>query len=138
MLWLSENVRPDLAFLALDMSRKAKKATLKDLKDINKFIVKQVKGRENEIVLKKVGKREDLVIRSACDAAFYREDPSIQGEVVMLANKNDDKVSVLYWKSKTVTRTCKSSKDAETRAGGKCVEDSVHFAQRFLEIIRKG
>ena len=72
-LWLAENVRPDLSFLALDMSRKVQKATLKDLKAINRNILKQVYGRENKIVLKPVGKREDLVVRSVSDAAFYME-----------------------------------------------------------------
>ena len=30
---------------------------------------------------------------------------------------------------------CKSSKDAETRAGGKCVEDSVYLARRLEEVL---
>ena len=134
-LWLAENVRPDLSFLALDMSRKVQKATLKDLKAINRNILKQVYGRENRIVLKPVGKREDLVVRSVSDAAFYMETPAIQGEIIMLANKKNDVVSPLFWKSKQVTRVCKSSKDAETRAGGKCVEDSVYLAQRIEEVL---
>ena len=71
MLWLSENVRPDLSFLALDMSRTVKRATLKDLKNINKYITKQVMGRENKVFLGPVGKKEDLIICSASDAAFY-------------------------------------------------------------------
>ena len=43
-MWVSENVRPDLSFLALDMSRKEQKATLKNLKAINRNILKQVHG----------------------------------------------------------------------------------------------
>ena len=92
-------------------------------------------GRENKVVLKPVGKREDLVVRSVSDAAFYMETPSILGEIVMLANKKNDVVSPLFWKSKQITRVCKSSKDAETRAGGKCVEDSVYMAQRIEEVL---
>ena len=134
-LWLAENVRPDLAFLALDMSRKVQSATLKDLKAVNRNILKQVYGRENKVVLKPVGKREYLVVRSVSDAAFYMETPSILGEIVMLANKKNDVVSPLFWKSKQITRVCKSSKDAETRAGGKCVEDSVYMAQRIEEVL---
>ena len=134
-LWLAENVRPDLSYLALDMSRKVQNATLKDLKSVNRNTIAQVYGHENRVVLRPVGKREDLVVRSVSDAAFYMESPSVLGEIIMLANKNDDKVSPLFWKSKQVTRVCKSSKDAETRAGGKCVEDSVYLAQRIEEIL---
>ena len=125
----------DLSFLALDMSRKVQRASLKEFKDVNKNIMKQVVGRENKIVMRNVGKREELVIRSVSDAAFYKDTPSVQGEIIMLANKKDDKVSPLFWKSKQVTRVCKSSKDAETRAGGKCVEDSVYAAQRVETIL---
>ena len=47
LLWLSENVRPDWAFSALDMSRKVKKAMLKDLKDIQQ-IHSQASTRKRE------------------------------------------------------------------------------------------
>ena len=63
------------------------------------------------------------------------EMPSIFGEIVMLANKSSDRVSPIFWKSKQISRVCKSSKDAETRAGGKCVEDSVYLAKRIEEVL---
>ena len=97
--------------------------------------MKHLNGRENRIILKRVGNREDLIVRSVCDAAFYAETPAIQGEILMLANKKNDAVSPLFWKSKQISRVCKSSKDAETRAGGKCVEDSVYSAQRIEAIL---
>ena len=134
-LWLAENVRPDLSFLALDMSRRVQHATLKDLKAVNRHILKQVYGRESKVVLKSVGSRDNLVVRAVSDAAFYMETPSILGEIIMLANKHDDKVSPLFWKSKQISRVCKSSKDAETRAGGKCVEDAVYLAQRIEHVL---
>ena len=87
------------------------------------------------MVLKPVGSRNDLIVRSVSDAAFYMETPSVLGEIIMLANTKDDRVSPLFWKSKQVSRVCKSSKDAETRAGGKCVEDSVYLAQRVEMIL---
>ena len=53
----------------------------------------------------------------------------------MLADKDKDRVSPLFWKSKQITRVCKSSKDAETRAGGKCVEDAIYLAQRIEMVL---
>lgn len=52
-----------------------------------------------------------------------------------MANKNSDKVSSLFCKSKMVTRVCKSSKDTQTRADGKCVEDSVYFTSRLEKML---
>ena len=52
LLWLSEQVRPDLSFLAGDMSRRSSKATLKDLKKINKDLEKHVFSHRNEILMK--------------------------------------------------------------------------------------
>ena len=102
LLWLAENVRPDLAFLALDMSRTVKRATLKDLKNINKFIQQQIFGRVNKVIMRPVGKKEDLIICAVSDASFYQTESSIQGEILMLANKNSNVVSPLYWKSKAI------------------------------------
>ena len=75
------------------------------------------------------------MVKAAFDVSFYREDPLIQGEIIMMENKNSDKVSSLFWKSKTVNRVCNSSKDAETRAGRKCEEDSVYFAERLEKML---
>ena len=134
LLWLSENVRPDLAYTALDMSRKATKATLKDLKAIN-GVVDLIHSRENRIVIKRVGEKEDLIIKSLCDASFFTQEPSVMGEIILLGNKKTNAVAPLYWKSKSITRTCESSKAAETRACGTCVGDSVYSAERIEKML---
>ena len=72
-------------------------------------------------MLKSVGPKDDQIVRSVSDAAFYLETLSVQGEIVMLGSKESEVVSPLFWISKQVTSVCKWSKDAETRAGGKCV-----------------
>ena len=43
-MWLSENVRPDLSFTVLDLSKKTKEATLGDMKKIN-YILKRIGER---------------------------------------------------------------------------------------------
>ena len=55
--WLAENVRPDLAFVGLNMSTKNNDATIGDLKKVNR-IVKKVKSRESKMKFGKIGKKE--------------------------------------------------------------------------------
>ena len=40
--WLAANVRPDFSIYALDLAKKQKKATVKDLREINR-VLKKVK-----------------------------------------------------------------------------------------------
>ena len=41
----------------------------------------------------------------------------------------------MYWKSKTIINVCKSSKDAETRAADKCMEDAKYMAERMARMV---
>ena len=52
LMWLAENCRPDLAFTALSMSQKTSKATVADLKKINK-VIDRVHERESRVMLGK-------------------------------------------------------------------------------------
>ena len=66
---------------------------------------------------------------SLCDASFQRDYASVQGEIILLANRHNSDVSPLLWKTKSILRVCKSSKDAETRAADSCAVKSVYAAQ---------
>merc|ERR1711905_81722 len=71
LMWLAENCRPDLAYAALDMSKKASKATVKDLKKINK-VVDRVHERESRVMFRKVAEREDFITFGVADAAYSK------------------------------------------------------------------
>ena len=53
MNWLASNTRLDIAVYVMNGARNQKKATLKDLRDKNRILVK-VHEKENRIVYKKV------------------------------------------------------------------------------------
>ena len=74
-------------------------------------------------------------MKAVCDASFYTQVPSVSGIIVMLGSKKSDAVCPLFWKSKSVVKVCKSSKDAETRALEKCVDTSVYLAARIERIL---
>ena len=69
LLWLAENCRPDLSFMANKLSKKSHNATLSDLKYVNK-VLKKVRERNNEVVYSKVGSKEELDVRSMSDASY--------------------------------------------------------------------
>ena len=54
LMWLSDNCRPDLAFLANQLGRRSHNATISDLKYINK-VLKKVRERDSEVVYSYVG-----------------------------------------------------------------------------------
>ena len=71
------------------------------------------------------------------DASFKVEDKAIGGVLLFLTNSSMTKASPIYWKAKTITRVCHSSKDAETLNVLTMVEDAV-FTARQLEILMFG
>ena len=48
------------------------------------------------------------------DASFKSDDKAVGGVLLFLANEEMKKAVSIYWKSKTISRVCYSSKDAET------------------------
>ena len=118
------------------MSKRASKATVKDLKKINK-VIDRVHGRESRVVFRKVADREDLITFGIADAAYSKMERPIGGSLVMLGSKKTDTAVPLYWKSKTIQKTCKSTKDAETRGLSKNVMNAT-FSARMIETLLFG
>ena len=71
--WLASNTRPDIAIYALDLAKKQKNATLKDLRDINR-IVKKVQEKESKVVFGKIANQNDLCVVDICDAYYHHEE----------------------------------------------------------------
>ena len=68
------------------------------------------------------------------DASFKINDKAVGGVMLFLANTSMTKASLLCWKSKTITRACISSKDAETLNMATMVDDAVYTAMQ-VEIL---
>ena len=136
LMWLAENCRPDLSFTALAMSQKASKATVADLKKINK-VVDRVHERESRVMFRKVADKEDLITFGVTDAAYSKIERPVGGSLVMLGSKKTRTAVPLFWKSKTIQKTCKSTKDAETRGMSKNVMNAT-FSSRMVETLLFG
>ena len=135
--WLAENCRPDLAFTALQLSRKSSGATLGDLKRIND-VVDKIRGRKNVVRFKKIGKKEDLIVTGVGDASYKIGEKGIGGNIVMLRCKDTEDVLPLFWKSKQIKKVCHSLKEAETRNILKLVDESLYQGLMLEQVCLTG
>ena len=70
-------------------------------------------------------------------ASNKSDEKSIGGMMIVLADDKMTKASPLMWKAKQIERVCHSSKDAETLAMSKLLDEVVYIA-RQLEILLFG
>ena len=122
LMWLAENCRPDLAVIALKMSRKSAGATLGDLMAIN-GVVKRVRSKRNMVKFTKIGEKEDLMITGVGDASYKVGEKAICGNIVLLRDK------------KQIQKICHSSKDAETKNVVKLVDKSMYQGRVVEQLL---
>ena len=134
--WLSQGARPDLSYSALMLAKKNNSATISDLRNINK-IVGKVKKEENKVVYGRIGDKEKLQVIGVVDASYKSDEKSIGGMLVMIADERMTVASPIMWKSKQIERVCHSSKDAETLAMSKLLDEVIYIA-RQVEILLFG
>ena len=114
--WLAVNTRPDLAIYALELAKKQKKATLKDLRNVNR-ILKKVSDKESRVVFRRIARREDLCMIGITDASYNQEGNSIAGEMILLGSKKTNAAAPIYWKSGMIRKICMSPKAADSCDG---------------------
>ena len=71
------------------------------------------------------------------DASFKTDDKLVGGMLILIGNEYLTKASPIMWKSKQIERVCHSSKDAETLAMSKLL-DEVTYIARQVEILLFG
>ena len=82
----------------------------------------------------RIGPKEDLIIVGIGDAFFISDDKAVGGVLLFLSNSSMTRAAPIYWKSKTISRVCYSSKDVETINVATMMEDAV-FTARQVEIL---
>ena len=136
LLWVSMMTRPDLCFEVNRLSTTISHSTVKDLKDA-KRLVEKAKTEPISVSFTKLGSKKDLRVKLYCDASFNNQENklrSTEGRILMLEGKITGKVNPFAWKTKKITRICRSVKGAETRALENGLDDAVHFARMVEEI----
>ena len=136
LLWVSLMTRPDLSFDVNKLSSNIANATIKEVKDAARLVEK---AKQDPITLNftHLGPKEDLKIRLFCDASFNNQDEklrSTEGRVLLLENKHSSKSNLFSWKTKKISRICRSVKGAETRSLETGLDEAIHFARMVKEI----
>merc|ERR1712240_581533 len=136
IFWLLQEARPDLSYSALMLAKKNSSATISDLRNVNK-IVEKVKKEENKEVNGRIGDKEKLQVIGVVDASYKSDEKSIGGKLIMIADDRKTVASPIMWKSKQLERVCHSSKDAETLAMSKLLDEVIYIAKQ-VEILLFG
>ena len=118
------------------MSKKNNSAKIKDLRDISR-VLKKAKERSSKLKFSRIGPKDDLIIVGIGDASFKLDDKAVGGVLLFLSNSSMTRAAPIYWKSKTISRVCYSSKDAETINITKMMDDAV-YAARQVETLYFG
>ena len=136
LLWVSLMTRPDLSFEVNRLSANITVATIRDLKDA-KLLIEKAKANPLKLNFTKLGAKEDLEIKLYTDASFNNQDNKIrstEGRILLLGSKKSLKVNAFCWKTKKISRVCRSVKGAETRALESGLDEAVHFARMVKEV----
>ena len=109
---------------------------MKQLKDA-KRLIERVKADPISLNFTQIDRKENLKIKVYTDASFNNQDDklrSTEGRVILLEGKDSRKSNIFSWKTKKITRICRSVKAAETRSLENGLDEAVHFARMIKEI----
>ena len=137
ILWLSLMTRPDLSYDVNLLSSQISRATVATIIELNKLVTKVKKCKQNYLRFTKLGNISELTVKVYADASFGNRDEgtrSTEGRIVLLQNAEKDVVNISGWKTKKISRVCRSVKAAETRALENAIDDAVNTARVIKEI----
>ena len=133
---MSLMTRPDLSFEVNQLSTNISNATIRDLKDARRLVEK---AKLDPIALNftQIGKLENLRLKIYTDASFNNQENKIrstEGRVLMLESKVSTQANIFSWKTKKISRICRSVKAAETRSLEDGLDEAIHYARMVMEI----
>ena len=134
--WLAVQTRPDIAYEVMELSTCFKKATVRNLKEVNKCI-KMVKSKKVNVVYPKLGHVAGWKIMSFGDGA-HADPPdkvsSVGGHIVFLVDENESSCP-LIWASNKIQRIVRSSLSAEAMTMQNSVESSLYIKEMPHDVL---
>ena len=136
LLWLSLISRPDLSF---DVNAVSSKIVMGNTSLVNVIntLVKRARASDSMLRFTRLGELSDLSVKVYADASFCNSEDkmrSTEGRVILLTNEKSGHVNVCSWKTKKISRVCRSVKAAETRSLEEALDDAINTARMVREI----
>jgi len=128
--------RPDLAFKTNHLSRVPPGTDLKQKIQEARAVTEEAKQNPLEIVYSKLGNLKDLTLELYADASFGGVDKglkSTEGYILLLRGEGD-RCAAISWKSKLISRVCKSAKSAETLALENAMDSAICIGRQLRQI----
>jgi len=128
--------RPDLAFRTNNLSRVPPGTDLRQKMQEATLAIEDAKKNPLEIRYGKLGNLKDLKIELYADASFGGVDKglkSTEGYILLLRGEND-KCAPISWKSKLISRVCKSAKSTETKALVNAMDTAIGIGRQLCQI----
>ena len=91
--------------------------------------------KKSKVIFKKIGEKKDLGIIGVWDASYHSDDKYVDGDMVMLGNKNKTDSPPLYSKPGVIRKVCLLPKAAETRALMRMVDDRMDMTRQVLQLL---
>ena len=131
--WLSTQTRPDIAYDVSVLSSNVKDATVKDLFEVNKLLMK-CKNNNYSLFYPKLDLK-NIKIRCYADASFgnLKKGASQGGMFVELVSNN--KTSPVMWQSKKIHRVVADVMAAETLAMVSALDEAFLISNMFSELL---
>ena len=125
--------RPDISFRTNDLARVPPGADLREKIKEARELTELAKQTPLEIKYSKLGPLESLSLKVYADASFGGTDKgrkSTEGHIILLRG-NSDLCVPIAWRSKLISRVCKSAKSAKTMALKNALDTAVGIGQQL-------
>ena len=129
LLWLSNQIRPDISFDVCVLATRLKEVTVKDILEANK-IVRKVTSHSLKLCYQNLGPSECLKFVTFTDAEYANLiDGGSQGVYFIFLAGENGVCNLINWQS-----IVKSTLAAETLTFGEGIDSTVYVSSLFTEI----
>ena len=136
--WVVQGTRPELAFSLLASSTKTKGATIADLQQVTKTVIK-AQSTELKILFPDLGDpiKDSWRILCFADASYANLSEgtgSSAGYIIFLVGK-ENRSCPLTWKSNKIKRVCRSTAAAEGMSLSQALEEAMFNRNLLCEVL---
>ena len=140
LLWVSTQVRVDLAFITSKLSSSLSNPVYEDLAQMNKVIRDIKAGFGLNLKFNDLGEPCNWNLFAFSDASLNNIEGGYTqaGYLIFLVNKTDGRCTLLQWRSYRLRRVARSTLAAELLAASECADVSLMLRSLLREITKEG